>query len=312
MIKKISIVIPVLNGEKTIAKCLDALLKLDFDQDQYEIIVVDNNSTDATKSLVLGYPVAYFFETKSGAAAARNCGARHASGAVLCFVDGDCCVEKDWLAKLMRHFDDSSVSAVLGVCLHQEKSLADSMYIHEYEVDWASRYVLGEDLFALSSANCAIRKDVFQTLGGFDESLLAVEDIDLGMRLFLNGYHIVSDKSACVLHMYTDTLKKRLQKTILYGVYEFQIFKKFENDSRIKMLMPSFFRWYFKFLQKNCGSFVLQCIAKGVSLLLILMRAFLQLLFLMHIKAHHIYRFILDLAILKGKIIALVKTRSMS
>lgn len=61
---KVSIVLPVYNGEKTLSLCLDSLMNLDFSKDNLEIIVVDNNSTDATKDIIKRYPVKYVFERK--------------------------------------------------------------------------------------------------------------------------------------------------------------------------------------------------------------------------------------------------------
>ena len=69
---KVSIVLPVFNGEKTLSACLDSLMILDFSKEDREVIVVDNNSTDGTKAIIQKYPVTYIFEKKKGRGCARN------------------------------------------------------------------------------------------------------------------------------------------------------------------------------------------------------------------------------------------------
>ena len=110
----VSVIVPVYNGERTIRDCIESLLHLNYPSDRYEIIIVDNDSTDATATLVQKYPVKYVLENSCRArATARNAGARIATGDLLAFIDADCVADPLWLKEsvsfLVSHKEIGSV-----------------------------------------------------------------------------------------------------------------------------------------------------------------------------------------------------------
>lgn len=305
--KLFSIIIPVYNGEKTISECLSNIQNMDFDKSGFEVIVVDNNSTDHTREILKKFDVTCLIEKKQGASSARNCGAKYAKGEILCFLDADCIVGKDWLAKIEKHFKNDKTTALVGFCVHQKKNLADAMYIYEYNLDWEQRYCLNNNkMFALTGANSAVRKDVFMEMGGFDESFLALDDVDLGLRLIMNGYSIIGDKSLAVFHNYTDVLQTRLKKTINFGYDEHKMYSKHDAE-KVAKYMPSFNRIHFRVLNRTHNLFFLKGLigffGAGVAFLNFLLNGFM----LVKIKNHKLYRFLLNTAIFKGKLIALLE-----
>jgi cellulose synthase/poly-beta-1,6-N-acetylglucosamine synthase-like glycosyltransferase len=84
----ISIIIPVLNAQKWISPCLEALLLQDYPKDKFEIIVLDNGSTDQTMEITKKYPVKLLIKTKCNISALRNWGAAQARGEIFAFIDG--------------------------------------------------------------------------------------------------------------------------------------------------------------------------------------------------------------------------------
>src|SRR5262249_54253358 len=88
----VTVIVPVLNGARTIAGTLDSIATQDYPRSQVEAIVVDNGSTDGSRDLVARHalPVRLLFASRRGSAAARNVGIRHASHELLAFTDADC------------------------------------------------------------------------------------------------------------------------------------------------------------------------------------------------------------------------------
>lgn len=98
---KISVIIPVYNGEETIRGCLDALMSQDYPKEDYEVIIVDDGSTDGTREVVKRYPVRLIeLKENMGRIAARETGARGASSELLFFVDSRVIAEPDVLKKI--------------------------------------------------------------------------------------------------------------------------------------------------------------------------------------------------------------------
>ena len=88
----VSVIIPVLNGERTIRECLVSLLRVDYLPERGEILVVDNGSTDRTAEIINSFPVRYLGEERRGKSYARNRGIEASKGEILAFTDADCVV----------------------------------------------------------------------------------------------------------------------------------------------------------------------------------------------------------------------------
>src|SRR5262249_28021517 len=105
----VSFVIPVLNGEKDIARCLLSLRSLDFSAQRYEIIVMDNGSTDRTREIVCGFGVDLQVVPGVNVGALRNRGGSLAHGNYVAFVDADVELDRDWLQNGLECFRDQKV-----------------------------------------------------------------------------------------------------------------------------------------------------------------------------------------------------------
>jgi len=103
----ISVIVPFCNSEKYIGDCISSLLRQSYPRENFEVIMIDNNSTDLSVEIVRHYPLIHLLsEKKQGAYAARNRGIRQARGEIIAFTDSDCAVAPDWLqniAKAMNH-----------------------------------------------------------------------------------------------------------------------------------------------------------------------------------------------------------------
>ncbi len=132
---RFSIIIPTHNRKKLLEKCLRSLLAQEYDSDEYEIIVIDDGSSDGSQELIRNLRktapnIRYFRNRHSGPGHARNTGLKKANGEYVAFTDDDCVVEKDWLRKIEREFERTGVDVVGGSIINPtEKYIAWSQYI---------------------------------------------------------------------------------------------------------------------------------------------------------------------------------------
>ncbi|MBB5059626.1 glycosyltransferase involved in cell wall biosynthesis [Granulicella aggregans] len=217
MAQSISVVIPALNAERYLDRCLGALHGGTVRP--HETIVVDDGSVDGTRQLALNYGAIVLSTGKSmGPSFARNLGSKMATGKVLLFIDSDVLVAADTLEKFGNRFEkDASLDALIGAydtepyCwgfLSQYKNLMHS-FVHQTGSKHASTFWSG----------CgAIRTEIFQEHGGFDETFErpAIEDIELGYRMVHANRKIALDGSIQVKHLKCWTLKSIIETDIFH------------------------------------------------------------------------------------------------
>ena len=196
----VSIVIPVRNGGDDLGECLRAVHRLH--PRPAGVIVVDDHSTDGSGEVArrLGATVLQL-DGCGGPSAARNAGARQTGCEIIFFVDADVAVRPEVVGLLQDEFErDPSLAAIIGSYddapgkpnfLSQYKNL-----LHHYTHQRAS-----EEAFTFWGACGAIRREVFEQVGGFDESWTCIEDIELGYRLRAAGHRIKLVKTLQVKHL---------------------------------------------------------------------------------------------------------------
>ena len=175
-------IIPVLNGEKYIARCLTSILNQCLPSEQLEVLVVDNGSTDRTQNIVrdLGFSI----EVIPGVtvAALRNRGAEVARGNYLAFVDADVELETTWLRNGLAAFEDERV--VAAGCFPKVPEPATWVQrawdMHQRGNQWKGE---PKPIAWLPSMNLLVRRDAFVKMGGFNAQLETAEDVDLCYRL---------------------------------------------------------------------------------------------------------------------------------
>jgi cellulose synthase/poly-beta-1,6-N-acetylglucosamine synthase-like glycosyltransferase len=177
----VSVIVPVRNGEDTIADCIDAILATDYPEDRREILIVDNGSTDGTAPQIRARPVKRLSEPKPGVSNARNRGIAESTGEILAFVDADCLVEPQWLTELVRPFEDTEVGAVAGDLQHVPAKTAAERQAARLLGDW-QQFAFNSNPAYPITANAAYRRDVIDRIGPFDPHMTRAQDVELGLR----------------------------------------------------------------------------------------------------------------------------------
>jgi glycosyltransferase involved in cell wall biosynthesis len=187
---QVSLVIPGRNCAETIRPCLEAVVGLPDEEGGRlgEIIFVNDGSTDGTPEIVAEFPVSCIPGVGRGPGAARNTGWRAARCPLVWFVDSDCVVEPDALARLVQRMDDPQVGGVSGSygIMNPESLLA--RLIHEEIIERHLR--MPRRVNFLATFNVLYRWAVLEEVGGFDERYLKAQDAELSFRVMEGGHEL--------------------------------------------------------------------------------------------------------------------------
>lgn len=219
--KKASVVVPVCNGEDIIGRCLDSMMIQTFKD--FEVIVVDDGSTDSTKQIVHRYMeemdnVKYFYlEQRHGTAGARNYGVAQSESDFIIFTDDDAYAEPDWIERILLSFENEKVGAVTGETKNDGLSIFPWMF-----TPLSPKCVM---------CNMAFRKSVIDAIGGLDENFGVLgSDVDLSMRVRDLGYEIADAPDAIVYHPAKEfSLKKLISRADRYK-HNNLLYKKYPED----------------------------------------------------------------------------------
>lgn len=184
---KISVVIPAYNEEKYIAKTLKSLMNQDFPRELFEVIVVNNGSTDKTHQVAEKFDVKVIRYNKvQGVSAARDVGSKMAEGEIIAGTDADTVVPKYWLKTIESNLRAGDVVGVSGpVGIAGGTILQRLSYFLGFEFYRVIEAITKKVYF--TGMNFAIKKEVFDKIGGFRVSLVAGEDLDLSLRAVKYG-----------------------------------------------------------------------------------------------------------------------------
>jgi cellulose synthase/poly-beta-1,6-N-acetylglucosamine synthase-like glycosyltransferase len=209
MLPYVSIIIPAYNAQDTLHLCLDSIMRLDYPTEKLEVILVDNNSTDATAKIAREYPIAVLKETEAQSSyAARNRGIEIAKGELIAFTDADCVITKQWLKMLLSSCANSQIGCFAGeIKAYHPRTLAEHFAEHDEENHNQKRELDVGYRSAVNTANVAFRRGIFQKIGLFNGDLKSGGDAELTWRLIEDGeYKIVYEPEAIVYHKHRSSL----------------------------------------------------------------------------------------------------------
>jgi len=226
----ISVVIPCFNAKKHIGACLDSILKSKFPN--YEIIVIDDGSTDGGRKILKKYEKdlrvkVYSFTKNQGPAKARNLGVKKSQGEYIIFLDIDTQIKSGCLKEVVNAFKkNKNIGGAQLKLLKGKTNKLDSaghflsLIGFPYEIgvgENEKKYDRKKLIFGAKSAGMVVRKDVFEKINGFDEDYFIYgEDTDLSWRIWLAGYKILYLPKARVYHFQKSSLNKKTKHRIFY------------------------------------------------------------------------------------------------
>ncbi len=226
----VSVVVPFYNSQKTIVPLLISLLNLTYQKEKFEIILVDDGSTDNTTQELATFlhdielPTVKILhnERKEGPSSARNKGIRESKGDIIAFTDSDTIPDVNWLRNLVEGFDAADVGGVRG------ETTTDGYMLFPIRVAPISMKN------GYKTCNMAYRKDALLIVGLFDEKFRHpyAEDGDVAHRILDSGFRIVDVPSAVVLH---PIKKRKLTQTIndaLLRRYDVLFFRKHPKEAK--------------------------------------------------------------------------------
>ena len=217
---EVSIVVPMWNAAATLDRCLDGILGQDAPPGSFEVIVVDNNSTDGSASLVRERQgIQLLSEPRQGAYAARNRGIAAAAGALIAFTDPDCVPRPDWIRRLKAAMADPEAMVVTG----RDRPAGDSRSIRllgEYDHVKEALVMAGADpsVYYAHTNNLITRREVFDRAGLFDERARGGDVVFVQRVLALHGPGAVRyEPTAHVDHLEVSSARVWYRKAFLYG-----------------------------------------------------------------------------------------------
>jgi len=231
---KVSVIIAAHNEERTLARCLSAVLNQAYKD--YEILVVDNNSTDKTSEIIKKFQkkdkkVRYVFEKRRGRGAARNAGIKEAKGEIIAMTDSDCIVPENWLSDITKPIIHEDEIAVTG----SEKEAITNYWtknIQKADIDFYNINASGDYISHVDTKNFAIKSSIIKKLE-FDPTLKALEDFDFYFRLKKIG-RVRFLKNLKVCHYHATSLKNFAKSSFERAYYAVKTFEKHKNDPAIK------------------------------------------------------------------------------
>ncbi|MGC8604656.1 MAG: mycofactocin biosynthesis glycosyltransferase MftF, partial [Desulfomonilaceae bacterium] len=240
----VSVVVPVYNRAEDIGSCLESLLALDYPKSRFEIVVVDDNSSDKTANVVRNYCVKLIVLPKNlGQSAARNLGALASKGEIIAFIDSDCVARPCWLTELVPYFEDSRNILVGGyVDSYYRKTWLDRYEESNSPLNMGQKFVVGSGTrsdFYVPTCNMLVRRDAYIKVGGLDETMRVGEDVDLCWRLKENGSRLVYVPKGRIEHKHRNRFIETFGRRFDYGASEPVLYSKHKDVEKCFPWQPA-------------------------------------------------------------------------
>jgi len=235
-------VVVAVRRDPRIYRLLDSLLRQTVPRQAFEIIVVENGSSEFADVITIGSGAVRYLHTKEGnMAAARNLGLNAATGQYLLLTDADCVAQHDWIERMIARLQEGACAAIGGSIL----KLAPKTWTQRYGItvvdgQAALSYLPALPLPYVAGANAAFLTAAVRQVGGFDERLKSGNDVDICYQLGLHGYDVGLAPQAIVFHEDRATVHAHFRRFREYAVYQVLLFAKYRAISGRRFVINTY------------------------------------------------------------------------
>ena len=246
----VSIVIPCFNEEKYIGKCLTSIVKQIYPQNLLEVIVVNGNSTDSSVDKIKEFysqlsNLILLDNPKRITPVGLNIGVKHAKGGVIVILGAHSYIANDFIQNAVNELNQTDADCVGGPITNRGttfigKAIALAM---------KSSFGVGNSLFRISDkkqyvdtvAFGAYRKEIFEKIGYFDESLTRNQDFEFNQRIIQSGKKILLTPAIQSFYYCRSSLPKLFKQYFLYGFWKGKVVKKNLSYFKVRYQIPTLF-----------------------------------------------------------------------
>ena len=222
----VSVIVPVFNGGSKIERCVRCLNRQKTTR-SFEIILVDDGSTDGCLRRIDGHRVRVLTQANHGPAAARNLGVEEARGQIVLFTDSDCEPFENWIEEMVAPFENPGISGVKGSYQTSQRGVVPLFVQLEYE-DKYDRMKKDRAIDFIDTYSAGFLKKTFLATGTFDPSfpVPSVEDQEFSFRMWEKGYQMVFNPKAMVYHTHSETVWDYVKKKFRIGYWKALVLRK--------------------------------------------------------------------------------------
>ena len=249
----ISIVCPIYNEEKYIARCIDSILAQDYPKDDMEVILVDGMSTDGTRKIVADYATQYPFirlvdNPQRIVPPAMNIGIRAAKGDIIIRLDAHAIFPANYFSELVKNLRELKAENVGGVC--RTLPVNDNPECVAIANVLSSNFGMGNSHFRVGATEVmevdtvpfgCFHRDLFDRIGYFDEELIRNQDDEFNGRVIKNGGKIYLLPQLVIDYYARDKLSKVYKMFYQYGLFKPLVNKKLGSPATVRQFFPLLF-----------------------------------------------------------------------
>jgi glycosyltransferase involved in cell wall biosynthesis len=252
----LSVVIPALNSASTISYTLSSIFSNEFPREYFEVLVIDNGSSDETVEVAKKFPARTYYCSKKGIGPPRNLGIKMAKGDIVCFTDSDCIVEKDWLEKIFNFFEQNSEADGVGgpvfpyPCSQNKiQKLTGEIFVEDQGYPKEVKKVqFGSSYGIIFGSNSAYKREALMSAGGYSEP--GGSNLELAWRLASNGRNLFFNPNMKVYHIFPSDLRSIFKQQFRWGAQSTHMRRMYFVDKGVAELLFIFYfpLWHLLFL----------------------------------------------------------------
>lgn len=236
----VSVIVPTYRDKHALISCLQSLAAQDYPHDSYEVIIVNNDPSSQIEIPKLNCKTVLICESKPGSYSARNAGLKIANGELIAFTDADCLAQNDWIRHgVQKMLCNPDVSRVAGlVKLFKADGASNLVWRYEATTAFNQKYNVSKGLSV--TANLFVRKEAFDLVGTFNETLLSGGDMEWNSRAEKLQLPIALSHDAVVLHPARSSFNELItkHKRITGGLFNRAVSEKTLASFFLRLIIP--------------------------------------------------------------------------